>query len=257
MSGKYAKKNKSGLVVLILALAMVAAVTAVLLLNPDGFLPETTTEQSWQEQTGDPQNATGSASGLVEQEKVSFVLSQGLEITGLGSYTGVYMEDGSNELVSDILMIRVTNTADASVQYAQITLSGGAGEAHFTLSTLKPGETAVLLEMNRKPYSAAVRYDSAEASNVAVFPEEPVCHEDRIRIQPLDGGFNITNISDEDITGDIVVYFKNYANGLYYGGITYRGRIEGGLRAGELRQIMSANFSAEGTAVVFVTIAEG
>lgn len=254
MSGKYEKKNKSGLVVLILALVMVAAVTAVLLLNPEGLLPEVATEQT--AQTGQPQNATGSA-GLVEQEKVSFVLSQGLEITGLGSYTGIYMEDGSNELVSDILMIRVTNAGDAAVQYAQITLSGEDGKAAFTLSTLRPGETAVLLETNRKPYSAADRYDTAEAFNVAVFPETPVCHEDRIRIQPLDGGFNITNISDADITGDIVVYFKNYANGLYYGGITYRGRIEGGLRAGEIRQIMSGNFTAEGTAVVFVTIAEG
>jgi hypothetical protein len=51
-----------------------------------------------------------------------------------------------------------------------------------------------------------------------------------------------------------VIYYKNSASDLYYGGITYRIRIEGGLAAGEIRQAMGNHLSESGSAVMFVTI---
>ena len=61
-------------------------------------------------------------------------------------------------------------------------------------------------------------------------------------------------ISEEDIDGRIVIYFKNYAQEQYVGGITYSGTIQSGLKAGEIKQIMSSHFSASDTKVVFITI---
>jgi hypothetical protein len=40
---------------------------------------------------------------------------------------------------------------------------------------------------------------------------------------------------------------------MYYGGITYRIRIEGGLKAGEIRQGTAAHFNPDNSTVVFVT----
>lgn len=191
-------------------------------------------------------------------ELPAYLLSAGhdLGITAITSYSGPYYEDGSDEEVSGVMMIQVTNYGEGPVQYAEITLSGEAGDALFKLTTLFPGESMNVLEANRKTYTEGDQYTSATSSNVAYFQQEISLHEDVLKVQALDGGFNISNISEEDITGDIVVYFKNQADRELMGGITYRGTIEGGLKSGEIRQVMSSKFTASGTRVMFITIAE-
>ena len=78
--------------------------------------------------------------------------------------------------------------------------------------------------------------------------------EDRVKLQFLDGVINVTNVSDTDIEGEIVVYYKNAASDLYYGGITYRSRVAGGIKAGETRQVAGAHASKTGSAAMFVQI---
>ena len=78
--------------------------------------------------------------------------------------------------------------------------------------------------------------------------------EDKLQLQVLDGALNVINISGEDITGDVVIYYKNAAADVYYGGITYRVRIEGGIKADEIKQIMASHFSDSGSKVMFVTV---
>lgn len=182
-------------------------------------------------------------------------LGYGFEITDVGSYTGMYMEDGSDEIVSGVLMIVVTSTSDKTLQYAKITMPAGETDAIFELSTLPPGESVVLLEQNRMAYDKNLGYDFATAENVAFFQQEPSLMEDTFELQILDGVINVTNISDKDIDGEIVVYYKNSATDLYYGGITYRSRVTGGLKAGEIRQVVGGHISATGTKPMFVTVA--
>ena len=180
-------------------------------------------------------------------------LGRGIRITKVGKYTGIFMEDATDDVVSDVLMVVVTNTGAEYIQYAQLQLSDGERVANFTLSTLMPGESMVVLESGRMTCGTVPVFTQATLQSIAVFSDIPGMCEDRIQIQCLDGVLNITNISGEDILEDIVVYYKNSAQGIYYGGITYRGRIEGGLRAGEIRQIVAEHFSANGSEIVFVT----
>lgn len=258
---KEPKNEKKPMLVCVVLLALAAIVCVWLLLGrdqdsgskqPAGTGAVQTTDAQALEHAAQPDD--GSASAV--DTPTAFDLGNGLEITGLGDYTGMYMEDGSNEIVSGVMMIMVTNNGRFPLQYAEITLSGEAGDALFSLSTLNPGQTVVVLEANRRTYSSGDSYTAASSSKVVFFTEELDAHEDVLKIQPLDGGFNITNISDRDIAGDIVVYYKNYAGDLLYGGITYRGTISGGLEAGQIKQVMSSTFTESGTAVMFVTIAE-
>jgi len=53
-----------------------------------------------------------------------------------------------------------------------------------------------------------------------------------------------------------VVYYKNAAQDIYYGGITYRITIEGGLKAGEIRQTMTKHASDTGSKIMFVTTSQ-
>ena len=183
----------------------------------------------------------------------TLVLGNGLQITELGRYAGKFLEDGSDEIVSDVLMIVVKNTGDKTLQYAEIQLETGVKTAAFSLSTLAPGKSVVVLEKNRQQYAGGERCVSASADVAVFFPDEPQMYADVFKIQPLDGGFNVTNISGKDVSGDVLIYYKNSADDLYYGGITYRARIEGGMKAGEIRQVPSAHFSTSGSEVLFVT----
>ena len=188
-----------------------------------------------------------------EPVQASMNLDYGLTITNVGSYTGIYMEDGSDDIVSGILMIQVTNTGEKDIEYAEIRLTYGEETAHFKLSTLPAEKTVVLLETNRMQYVPDTEYTAAVVENVAVFRQELSVCADKIHLQVLDGAINVKNISGEDIDGDIIIYYKNYSSGVYYGGITYMIRIQGGLKADEVRQSAAAHIYPSGSSVMFVT----
>lgn len=223
----------------------------VALVNYDGDEPAPDSTDSSAES-----QETSAEAVVSPMQEVDFDLGDGLVITDIGSYSGMYMEDGSDDIVSGVMMIIVTNQSEDTLQYAQITLKGESVEAQFSLSTLEPGASVVVLEANRLEYSDEDDFTEASAKNVVFFKESPNKYTDVFKIQTLDGGFNITNISNENITGKIVIYYKYVSDSLYYGGITFRGTIEGGLAAGEIRQIMSQHFSASGTEIMYITVTE-
>ena len=198
--------------------------------------------------------ASSSAAGLSFAAPVQ--LAEGLVITDCGRYTGIYMEDGTDEGVADVQMIVVENTGSRTVQYATIALAGGEHTANFTLTTLPPGKKVVLLETSRLAAVPSETFSACSVEQLAFFPQEPALQADRLEIQPLDGALNITNISGADITGDVAVYYKNAAADLYYGGITYRATVQGGIKAGEIKQVMTNHFSLSGSEILFVTVAD-
>ncbi|MBO4938921.1 MAG: hypothetical protein IJX67_09805 [Oscillospiraceae bacterium] len=189
-----------------------------------------------------------------EVTQQEYALGKGLTLVEIGKYTGVYMEDGTDEIVSNVLMLIVRNDGDQDIQYAEVTLPLSTGEAKFNLSTLPMGESMVLLEQNRMEWSADNDYSDVTAQNIALFSEPMSLQEDNLTIQALDGVINISNISGADITGDIVIYYKNASADLLYGGITYRVRLEGGLKTDEIRQITASHFSENGSRIMFVTV---
>lgn len=75
-------------------------------------------------------------------DSVSIDLGSGLEITNISRFAGSFIEDGSDDVLSDVCAITVKNNAAATVQYAHITLSIGEGSYEFDLSTLPSGASA-------------------------------------------------------------------------------------------------------------------
>lgn len=275
MSGKYAKKktgkkggnlrNRRSLWILIgvLCVALVGLAVFAIGMNRDEQNP--VPHESTAPVTGNPTGKTQPSEQELQptepgqQEKPTnppvegiFDLGSDVVITDFISYTGAFMEDRTDEVVSDVLAIRVTNNGKESIQTMEIALTNGEERAEFSLSTLFPGETVIVLEKNRMAYSDSPEFTQVETSSVALFEELPGLCTDQLEIQCLDGVINVTNISGEDIQGDIFIYYKNYVSGVYYGGITYRIRIQGGLKAGEIRQGTAAHFNTDNSTVVFV-----
>lgn len=265
MSGKYAKKKKSSRGGYILVLLMVLVVLAgfwvmdFLAQRDQDQMPlptepeDTTTSQTEGETEGTAPETT--AAPTEAENNAAFTLDQEIEIIRYGKYMGLYMEDGSDEFVTNVLMVQITNTGDQAIQYGTIRLSGESGDAVFNFTTLKPGDTMVVLEAERKEFADEDVYTEAKAENIVWFEEELSLMEDQLEIQPLDGGFNVTNISGQDITGEITIYYKDFAAGVYYGGITYVCRIPEGMKKDEIRQFMTENFTESGSEIVFVSIA--
>ncbi len=260
MSGKYTKtkaKKKKHLGLWITLILVLGVILAALLLLPD----------DQQEMPSTSQKPTLGGTQVFQQEQnvyenqinnLAIPVKDFLEIQTIGSYTGMYMEDGTDEIVTGVLMLKLANNSKDTVEYAKIAMNIDGKTAEFTVTTLKPGDAVILLEKNRMTYDNAVDYTKAEfvCENLALFQSPLSLHQDKFTFQILNGALNVTNISGEDIPGRITVYYKNKSNGLYYGGITYRISLEEGLKTGEIRQIMASHFAETGTEIVFVTIAQ-
>ena len=252
MSGKYLhnrkkKKQTPAVVIALIAVALVAIFMGIVVLlgKSGGAVPGGTPIQTAATESFDPADTEA-------EEKTGLLdLGEGLVITKIGNYTGLYVEDGSDEVVSGVLMVELENTSDMDLQLASITLYYGEEEAAFQVTNLPAGGKLVALERSRMAYRPETP-DSAAAENVAFVPEFSM-HDDEIGIVALDGVINVVNRTEGAIDSNIYVYYKNVAAGVYYGGITYRVSIEGGLKAGEIRQIMASHYDAEGSEIVMVS----
>lgn len=261
--GKFAKQKKKagkGLWIAVCVLILLlAAVVGMLYMLPEDETeaPASETQQtttSEQQLTSESEPEPTSAPAV----KDSINLGYGIYVTDVGSYTGMYMEDGSDEVLSDILMLVIENKGEQDVQYAEISMQLGEQTARFTATTIPIGEKMVLLEQNRMQWDETVDYSQVYpmAENVAYFQDPISLQEEQLKIGIVDGAINVTNISGRDIPGTISVYYKNAADDIYYGGITYRITIEGGLKADEIRQVMTNHASDTGSKIMFVTIAQ-
>lgn len=252
MSKKNQPRRFGGLLILLI----LAGIAAALLCRPQGEQPiQTPAVRTEPTETESVQTVPTQTLPTVVETQPVIGLDYGLQITDHGSYTGVYMEDGSNEIVSDVMMLVVQNNGEADIQLAELTVLCGGETYRFKLTNLAVGKRAVLLDLDRKRAEGGTP-EVVELDSVALFQEPMELHEDAIEIGGLEGMLNVKNISDTDISGDIHIYYKYAAQDIYYGGITFRVRIQGGLKAGELRQIPAGHFDPKGCEIIQVTIYE-
>lgn len=183
------------------------------------------------------------------------LLSDGLRILDIGSYAGIYMEDGSNETVSDVMMIVLENASGQDLQLARIDIAYPDFTAAFEVTNLPAGEKVVLLEKNRHG-AVAADHLSVNTRNVVSFSEPMSLQADKLEISGSSGVLDVTNISGQDIAGPVYVYYKNCAADLLYGGITYRVELKNGLAAGETIRTITGHYSPENSRILMVTIGE-
>ena len=182
-------------------------------------------------------------------------LNESLVIDHIGSYAGIYTEDGSDEIVANTMMLIVKNTGSQDLQLARINLQYSDFEANFEVTNLPAGERIVLLERSRHAY-VEEKPQGAMVKDLVFFPEAMDLMEDKITISGGDGYMEVTNITVEDLTGEFFIYYKNSASDLLYGGITYRVRISGGIGAGQTVRIMSKHYHPDRCTIVMVSYFE-
>lgn len=263
MKGKYSKKKKNTgfrwiLVTVLIVLIGIAALWIAAANRENEVLPQPEQTQGDTQTTGAaelPETTVPATVPAVTEAALSLDqpidLGGGVYLEQVKSYTGTYMEDGSDQVVSDVMMILVNNMSGSDIQLMNIELTYPEGTFYFQLTNLATGGKAVLLEKNRAPMPRSTP-TNAVATNTALFKTPMTADFERFEISGADGVLNVKNISGGDITGNIYVYYKYKIQDLFYGGITFRVQIEGGLKDGEIRQIMTNHYNPENCEIVMI-----
>ena len=173
-----------------------------------------------------------------------------LVVQRIAPYSGMFLEDGSNDSVTDVAMILLYNGGTEAVEYANITMVYDYGTLKFTASAIPAGGQAAVQEINRSGLvGGSLLSCTAEAATMPGMELQ----QDRIRL--VDNGDNsltVTNLTDTDIV-TVRIFYKYYYKdqAAFVGGITYTAKLSN-LKAGESVTITPSHYASNGSAVVMV-----
>ena len=194
-------------------------------------------------------------------ESIETALSQtdignGLTLVSIGTYSGEYIENGSDSEVENVMSIVVRNDSDKNIQYAEISVAAGDDFYNFSLTTLPIGSSVFLLEIAKKEYDPEKLVRYAFSDSVAVFPKGMDLMTDKFTVSGSDNYIMVTNNTDADFNGAVTVYYKQTKDGQYFGGITYSATAQNGVKAGKSVVIPSDHFKIDTSKLMFVTVSE-
>lgn len=160
--------------------------------------------------------------GQETEESVELPYSIGgteLSVDKITSYDGIYIEDGSDEEISGVTAMVLTNHGDEDVEYVEVTAQQSGQTLLFKASAVPAGATVVVLEANRTAWSdQAVTQIYASASDGSSFEMSG----DQIQIEDNgDDSITVTNISDKEIPCVRFFYKYKMEENIYVGGIAY------------------------------------
>lgn len=179
-------------------------------------------------------------------------LGDGLKLLCAGRYSGEYVEDGSDEEVEGVLALVVENCGEDIIEFASIALPCGEKTVTFEVSGLYVSGRCFVLAKDRAAYEdvAAIGTPTATVTclgdrAVLDFGGEFELHGETDRILTL------RNISGLSIS-NVYLYYKNFRDGLLWGGITYRvpfGTVEDGTPV----QKNAEHYSAAASVILYMT----
>lgn len=181
---------------------------------------------------------------------------EGITVEDFYLYSGEYVEDGSFENCENVVALKVKNTSETDLQLIRLTVKTNEKSMMFEVTTLKAGAIVTVLEKSKQTMTADEKILEISYENKVDFAEKISLREDEFLVQGNQKTINIKNISGTEIESDIYVYYKKKdADGNYFGGITFRTKAEGGIKADEIKQLSASGFDPDNSEVIFVDYA--
>ena len=175
-----------------------------------------------------------------------------LTVEAIGSYSGNFLEDGSDEPTANVAAMLITNNSDQMLQIAEITFQVNDTEtASFKVTDLPAGTSTLVLEANKREYSEEDSYTYGETATG--YMEQPSLEEDKFELVTEDGKITLKNKTDQSYDKVYVYYKYVQLGGAYLGGITYRTPFENVPANGEVESI-AAHFNPESSKIMAVQI---
>lgn len=173
-----------------------------------------------------------------------------LTLVNYTSYSGEYLEDGTNENVDNVAVIVIENNGSQGMDYCEITLTVNGKRLIFEGTGIAANTQVIMMAKDRAGFvSGPIEQCSAVVS-------EPINFEmsaDKVELVSADdNGITIKNISKSTIPV-IRIFYKYYdpeADG-YIGGITYNYPVKD-LKAGEETTVFPDHFAGTDSKVIMI-----
>lgn len=149
------------------------------------------------------------------------------------------------------LAVVVENVSDIDVEYAQLTVKTKTETLSFNISALLHGTRAILTCNEAAPCNPEEAYTLWEIKNKLVFENPPSMHSDKIEATVTKGSISLKNISGEDISSEIYIYYKEKSNDLLNGSATGRFSISG-LKADSQTFVKADKLNENNCQIIFI-----
>lgn len=212
---KISNKGKAVIIAVCVALLAVSAGVAVWVFRDDGGasgpLPSDGSTPSGQEEH--IPGTVPDANIIVDQVDSQLVCDS------IASFTGVFVEDGSDTPVENVVSILVTNRSDRFLDMGELVYDVEGQSARFVVTGLPPGKSAWVMEssgMVFDPDRSMLLQDTS-----ASFREDAVSYTEDISFY-FDGTMLIAVNDTDAVLENVSVCYKTlHTDGNYLGGITY------------------------------------
>ena len=134
-------------------------------------------------------------------------------------FSGQFVEDGKDDLVSNVATILVTNNSDQFLDLATIMYLIDGKTATFVVTGLPAGRSAWVLESSKLTATASSTFTYVDKTTS--FRENVSATSDKVTITADGNMLTATNNSDETLEGVFIYYRSVHTDGNFLGGITY------------------------------------
>ena len=143
-----------------------------------------------------------------------------INVDGWLKITKIYEYDGRLAVVAE-------NVSDVDVEYALLTVKTRNGSFSFNVSALLRGTKGILICNESVGFNPDEIYTGWQTENIVNFKKTPVMNNDKYEVSVTDGSISVKNVSGENITSDIFIYYKDKKDDMLNGSVTHRIRIPG------------------------------
>lgn len=188
---------------------------------------------------GDP---SSNPKGTTAPTEVSSPLATSADLYCLevSTYSGPFVEDGSEEEVENVAAIIVENRSEQFLDRAMITYVFGDKVAQFELTGLPSGARAVVLEKNRLTLTGKEEYTLINCDSS--FRSDAVTQSGSLKAYSSGNVLKLENTSKETYLNTCVYYKKVNSDGMFLGGITYMLSFDT-MNPGDVKEKASAHFT--------------
>lgn len=137
----------------------------------------------------------------------------------ISRFTGSFVEDGTDEAVTDVAAILVANDTGQFLDLATVTYTVGTRTATFLVSGLPPGQRAWVLEKDRMTIAEGDKlvFEDCQTS----FNSGAMLTTDALALTRKGNTVTVENLTESTLT-NVCIYYKNkLEDGTFLGGITY------------------------------------
>ena len=179
-----------------------------------------------------------------QAEPVEFpydVPGTGITVQNISSYSGIYVEDGSDQEISNVSAMQMYNSGSNAVEYVSVSVKCNGEQLEFEASDIPAGASVMVQEKNKKAYQSGTY---TECVGTAAKVDGFGMSEDKVQVTPNDDNtFTVTNLTEETIPC-VRIFYKLYMEdkGIYVGGITYNVKVTE-LEAGTSQTVSPSHYA--------------